>query len=89
MARTKPAKVIVARERSDALELGTRLSPCARCTYCLCICRVLREHRPECAWRRAVIGPFEPGGPQPCVHGEFVCARCVPACAGCAGRKAA
>lgn len=81
--KTKPAKVVHARERSETGERFEPLRECARCGFVACACRVIREHRAPCPWRRAVLGPFGDEQPLLClVHNETACRVCYPCSCG-------
>lgn len=83
MARMKPAKVVHARERSETGESIARLTACSRCGFAACTCRVIREHRAPCPWRRSVLGPFGDEQPLFCAaHQATACRDCYPCSCG-------
>jgi len=41
--------------RQRPVDEPPRLQACSECGYAACICRVKREHKPDCRYRRTVL----------------------------------
>lgn len=70
----------------NAVDGPPRAEPCSECEYTACICRIRREHKPECRYRRTVLAEV-PIAECPNHPGSVACTEC--ASCDCGGVKAA
>jgi hypothetical protein len=47
---------------------------CSKCKHISCVCSILKEHKPDCAFKRSATCPV----PIECDHGYDVCRICDP-----------